>query len=43
LIPPIPLNIEPINESANYSPIRAAVIGLTKAARSAEAVTATGL
>ena len=42
LIPPIPLNIEPINESANYSPIRAAVIGLTKAARSAEAVTATG-
>ena len=42
LIPPIPLNFEPINESANYSPIRAAVIGLTKAARSAEAVTATG-
>jgi hypothetical protein len=42
LVPPIPLNIEPINESANYSPIRAAVIGLTKAARSAEAVTATG-
>lgn len=42
LIPPIPLNVEPINESANYSPIRAAVIGLTKAARSAEAVTATG-
>jgi hypothetical protein len=42
LVPPIPLNIEPVNESANYSPIRAAVIGLTKAARSAEAVTATG-
>ena len=42
LIPPIPLNIEPINESAKYSPIRAAVIGLTKAARSAEAVTRDG-
>ena len=42
LIPPIPLNLEPINETANYSPIRAAVLGLTKAARSVEAVTATG-
>ncbi len=31
-----------MNETANYSPIRAAVVGLTKAARSAEAVTATG-
>ena len=36
LVPPIPLNFEPINDSANYSPIRAAMIGLTKAARSAE-------
>lgn len=41
-IPPIPLNFEPIPETANYSPIRAAVLGLTKAAKSAEAVTATG-
>ncbi len=42
LVPPIPLNFEPINETANYSPIRAAVLGLTKAAKSVEAVTATG-
>jgi hypothetical protein len=41
-IPPIPLNIENVTDSAKYSPIRAAVIGLTKAARSADAVTATG-
>lgn len=42
IVPPIPLNFEPVSESAKYSPIRAAAIGLTKAARSAEAVTATG-
>ena len=42
LLPPIPLNFEPINESAKYSPIRAAVIGLTKAARSSEAASASG-
>ncbi len=42
IVEPIPLNFEPIPETAKYSPIRAAVIGLTKAARSAEAVTATG-
>lgn len=42
LVPPIPLNFEPVNESAKYSPIRAAVIGLTKAARSSEAATASG-
>ena len=43
LIPaPLPLNIERIDKSAKYSPIRAAMIGLTKAARSAESVTATG-
>ncbi len=41
-IPPIPLNFENTTESAKYSPIRAAVIGLTKAARTAEAVTAHG-
>ena len=42
VVPPIPLNFEPVKDSAKYSPIRAAVIGLTKAARSADAVTATG-
>ncbi|MEA3207799.1 MAG: hypothetical protein QOE70_856 [Chthoniobacter sp.] len=42
LIPPIPLHTERITDSAKYSPTRAAAIGLTKAARSAEAVTATG-
>lgn len=42
LVPPIPLKFEPVEESAKYSPIRAALIGLTKAARSADAVTATG-
>jgi hypothetical protein len=42
LIPSIPLNFERIDKSAKYSPIRAAMIGLTKAARSAESVTATG-
>lgn len=42
IVEPIPLNFEPIPETAKYSPIRAAIIGLTKAARTAEAVTATG-
>ena len=42
LIPSIPLNFERIDNSAKYSPIRGAMIGLTKAARSAESVTATG-
>ena len=42
LIPPVKLNFERVDNSAKYSPIRAAIIGLTKAARSAESVTATG-
>jgi hypothetical protein len=42
LIPSIPLNFERVDNSAKYSPVRAAMIGLTKAARSAESVTATG-
>lgn len=42
LIPPIPLNFERLHTSTKYSAIRGAMIGLTKAARSAEAVTATG-
>ena len=42
LIPPVPLNFERLTGSAKYSPTRAAMIGLTKAARSADAVTAAG-
>ncbi len=42
LIPPVNLNFERVDKSAKYSPVRAAMIGLTKAARSAESVTATG-
>jgi hypothetical protein len=42
LIPSIPLNFERIDKSAKYSPIRGAIIGLTKAARTAESATATG-
>jgi hypothetical protein len=42
LIPPIPKNIEPITETAKYSPIRGALIGLAKAARSADVVSASG-
>ncbi|MHC1767288.1 MAG: hypothetical protein AB9869_23915 [Verrucomicrobiia bacterium] len=42
LVPSIPLNFERIDNSAKYSPIRGAMIGLAKAARSAESVTATG-
>lgn len=42
LVPPIPKNVEWINETANYSPVQAAAIGLTKAAKTAEVVTATG-
>jgi hypothetical protein len=42
LIPPIPKNFEIINESAKYSPTQAALIGLAKAAKTADAVTAKG-
>ena len=42
LVPPIKLNFERVDNSAKYSPVRAAMIGLTKAAQSAESVTATG-
>ncbi len=41
-IPPIPKGIEPITETAKYSPIRGAMIGLAKAAKSADGVTGTG-
>jgi hypothetical protein len=42
LIPPIPKNFEIINESAKYSPVQAALIGLAKAAKTSDAVTAKG-
>ncbi|HUL53038.1 MAG TPA: hypothetical protein VLT83_06470 [Opitutaceae bacterium] len=41
-IPPMPKGIEPITETAKYSPIRGAAIGLAKAAKSADGVTGTG-
>jgi len=42
LIPPIPKDVEVIDETAKYTPIRAALIGLAKAARSSDVVSATG-
>ena len=43
LVPaPLPLNVVRIDKSAKYTPVRAAMIGLTKAARSAESVIANG-
>ena len=42
LIPPIPKNFEIVNQSAKYSPVQATLIGLAKAAKTSDAVTATG-
>lgn len=42
LVPPIPKGIEPIVGTAKLSPIRAALIGLAKAAKGADTVSATG-
>jgi len=42
LIPPIPKKFEPIEGTAKLSPLRAALFGLTKAAESANAVSASG-
>jgi hypothetical protein len=42
LVPPIPKNFEIVNESAKYSPVQAALIGLAKAAKTSDAVTAKG-
>ncbi len=41
-VPPIPKKFPVINETAKYSPTRAAMIGLAKAAKSADAVSASG-
>lgn len=43
LVPPIPKNVEPLRDTGHLSPLRAAVFGLTRAARSADAVTGTGM
>ncbi len=42
LIPPIPKNIEYQDYTAKYSPIRAALVGITKASKTADIVTANG-
>src|ERR1051325_10282616 len=42
LVPPIPKNVRWIDMTAKLSPIQAVMIGLAKAARSADAVSATG-
>jgi hypothetical protein len=42
LIPPIPKEVETIEGTAKLSPIRAALIGLAKAAKTTDAVTASG-
>ena len=42
-VPPFPTKVEFISETAKYNPVQAAVIGLTKAAKSSEAVTGTGM
>jgi len=42
LIPPIPKNFEPLSGTAKQSPISAALFGLTKASKSADAVTGSG-
>jgi hypothetical protein len=42
LIPPIPKGIEPVEGTGKYSPLQAALIGLAKASRAADAVVANG-
>jgi hypothetical protein len=42
LVPPIPTNIEPVDMTSKYSPVQAALIGIAKAARSADVVTGDG-
>jgi hypothetical protein len=41
-VPPIPKDIYVIDETAKYSPVRGALIGLAKAAKSADVVSASG-
>jgi hypothetical protein len=42
LIPPIPKSITPIEGTAKLGPVRAALIGMARAAKSADAVSASG-
>jgi hypothetical protein len=42
LIPPIPKNFEPLSGTAKLSPLSAALFGVSKAAKSADAVTGSG-
>jgi hypothetical protein len=42
LVPPIPKKIEWLTETAKYNPLQAAGIGLAKAAKTADVVTARG-
>lgn len=41
-VPPIPMKIKPIQETAKYNPIQGALIGLAKASQSADVVSGTG-
>jgi hypothetical protein len=41
-VPPIPKNFEPLTSTSKLSPVRAAILGLTRAARTADVVTASG-
>jgi len=41
-VPPIPKDIYVIDQTAKYSPVRAALIGMAKAAKSADVVSASG-
>lgn len=42
IVPPIPKNFEPIPQTAKYSPVQAVLIGLAKASKTANGVTANG-
>ena len=42
VIPPLPKDVRPITETAKYTPLRGALIGLAKAAKSADGVSGSG-
>jgi hypothetical protein len=42
LVPPIPKKFEPVGGTARMNPVQAVMVGLAKAAKSAEVVTASG-
>jgi hypothetical protein len=41
-VPPIPMKIEIVSDTAKYNPLQAALIGLAKASKTADVVTASG-